>query len=516
MEGATKRQVNAEEMLAELKRALESSTRAPNAPPPSASTAPKSTSMGRKPRRSPWGIDLPANANADKSIGPGIALKNSTRPGSRRRKLIAGGLALGGAAVFFAGAALMNQVLNRPAREFSATEGLVKPQNEQALGASSSPRSPMEDRSQAEPLQAGALATRPDAGAASATGGSLPAQVKADFDASHLASFGLESPAPASAPTPLNQAPALAPSIRIGPDGAPIATAPPTPASTDSAHPADTPKPAAAPAASQAIRRDGPPIATAPSAPASTASAPPPAETPKPAAPSAAPQTVRTDRAQIATAPPTPASTGSAPPAETPKPAAPSAAPQTVRTDRAQIATAPPAPASTGSAPPAETPKPAAPSAAPQTVRTDAAPIATAPSTPASADSAPPAETPKPKATPTAHASNEPKQPSAPKIDSKKKPVEKASLRKPPGSPTPPVKPIAPAERQSTEPAPPKEAERSAQSAQDTANPAQAAPVAAPSVPQRFADGMTHALGYLVHLPGALVPHLGAPNPDAH
>ena len=33
MQGAPKRQVNAEEMLAELKRALDSSARAPNAPP---------------------------------------------------------------------------------------------------------------------------------------------------------------------------------------------------------------------------------------------------------------------------------------------------------------------------------------------------------------------------------------------------------------------------------------------------------------------------------------------------
>ena len=45
MQGAPKRQVNAEDMLAELKRVLESSTRAPDAPPPSASTAPKSSSQ---------------------------------------------------------------------------------------------------------------------------------------------------------------------------------------------------------------------------------------------------------------------------------------------------------------------------------------------------------------------------------------------------------------------------------------------------------------------------------------
>jgi hypothetical protein len=27
---------------------------------------------------------------------------------------------------------------------------------------------------------------------------------------------------------------------------------------------------------------------------------------------------------------------------------------------------------------------------------------------------------------------------------------------------------------------------------------------------------MTHAFGYLMHLPGTLVPHLGGPNADAH
>jgi hypothetical protein len=42
------------------------------------------------------------------------------------------------------------------------------------------------------------------------------------------------------------------------------------------------------------------------------------------------------------------------------------------------------------------------------------------------------------------------------------------------------------------------------------------APVAAPSVPQRFADGMTHAFSYLMHLPGALVPHPADPNADGH
>ena len=63
---------------------------------------------------------------------------------------------------------------------------------------------------------------------------------------------------------------------------------------------------------------------------------------------------------------------------------------------------------------------------------------------------------------------------------------------------------------------PPKEPEKSAQLAQDTVSPTAAPPVKTTSVQQRVTDGMTHAFGYLMHLPGALVPHLGGPNPDAH
>jgi hypothetical protein len=475
MEGTAKPQVNPEEMLAELKQALESSTRAPNAPPSPASAAAKSGSEGRKPRPSHWGVDLPAKANAGRPLGPRADLQKPMRPSSRRGKLRAGGLALGGAAAFFAGVALMSLFLNGPAHEFSAatTEGPAGPQNEQSLEPSSSAHAPAQESQQAAPLQAGALETRPDAGATSAIGGSLPAPGKAETDARHLAAFGLESSAPAFAPTPLDQAPALAPAIRIGPDGAPIITAPSTPASTDSAHPAEAPKPAPAPAAPQMAKPDG---------------------------------------ARVATAPPLPASTGSTPPIETPKPAAAPPASQPVKPDGAPSATASLPAASTASAPPAETPKPATAPTAPQMVKPEEPPIATPPPAPASA---PAAETAKPRATPTASASNESTEPSTRKIDSKKKPVERASLQKPLGSPTPPIKPIARAERQPTEPILPKQAERSPQPAQGAGNPAPVAPPASPSVQQRVADGVTHAFGYLVHLPGALVPHLGGSNPTA-
>jgi hypothetical protein len=51
---------------------------------------------------------------------------------------------------------------------------------------------------------------------------------------------------------------------------------------------------------------------------------------------------------------------------------------------------------------------------------------------------------------------------------------------------------------------------------QGTGNPTAVAPAPAPTVQQRFADGMTHAFGYLMHLPGALVPHRTDPNADGH
>jgi hypothetical protein len=188
-----------------------------------------------------------------------------------------------------------------------------------------------------------------------------------------------------------------------------------------------------------------------------------------------------------------------------------------LKPDKASVATAPSTPALTGSAPPlAEAPKPAAPTAAPQLVKPDKASVATAPPIRASTDSAPPlAQTPKPNATQTASVSNESAEPSTPKIDSKKKTPEKTSQQKPAKSAKALAKPIPP-ERQSTEPAPPKEAESPPHPAQDAGSPTAAAPVKTTSVQQRVADGVTHAFGYLIHLPGALVPHLGGPNPDAH
>ena len=438
MQGAPKRQVNAEDMLAELKRALESSTHLPDAPPPSASRGPEPRSQGRETRRSQidTGSDRPARPNADKSSGPRTGLQKPTRPCSRSWKLITGGLGLAVAATICVSFALTSGPSNLPEREPSvaATEGPGRPQNEQTLEQS------IKDSQHAAPLQAGNLEAAPDARTAPLIGGSLPAGGKAEVDAPNLASSGLETAAPAFAALPLSQPATPVATQRIGPDGAPIATAPSSPASTNSAHPAGTPKPAAQ---------------------------------------TAAPQMLKPDKASVATAPSTPALTGSAPPlGEAPKPAAPTAAPQLVKPDKASVATAPPIRASTDSAPPL-------------------------------------AQTPKPNATQTASVSNESAEPSTPKIDSKKKTPEKTSQQKPAKSAKALAKPIPP-ERQSTEPAPPKEAESPPHPAQDAGSPTAAAPVKTTSVQQRVADGVTHAFGYLIHLPGALVPHLGGPNPNAH
>jgi hypothetical protein len=89
-------------------------------------------------------------------------------------------------------------------------------------------------------------------------------------------------------------------------------------------------------------------------------------------------------------------------------------------------------------------------------------------------------------------------------------------MQKPHKTANAPAKPDAEAERRPAEPAAPKEAEKSSQPAQDAGSPTALAPVKTTSVQQRVADGVTHAFGYLVHLPGALVPHFGGPNPDTH
>ena len=108
-------------------------------------------------------------------------------------------------------------------------------------------------------------------------------------------------------------------------------------------------------------------------------------------------------------------------------------------------------------------------------------------------------------------------EPSTPKIDSKKKPPEKPSAQKPAKSAKASEKSVA-SGRATIDRSRRRRKKRSDRLSprKAPAPPTAVAPVKAPSVQQRVADGMTHAFGYLVHLPGALVPHFGGSNPDAH
>jgi hypothetical protein len=187
------------------------------------------------------------------------------------------------------------------------------------------------------------------------------------------------------------------------------------------------------------------------------------------------------------------------------------------------VADAPPQPASFGweSVAPAFAPVPANPAPAPevpQRASQDRAATAGAPSAPVPTGSMLPAEAPKPhaNATATAHVSAEAARPSTPKIDSARKPPRKPSLQRSAKSVTASAKPIAQAERRSPQPAPQNEAESPQPAAQGIGNPTLAATPAAPTIQQRFANGMTYAFNYVVHLPGALLPHSADPNADAN
>ena len=118
----TTRQANAEELLAELKRLLESSGHPPFTPPPSASIVSASASTAAEPRQSTEiekAHDSADDLSADGSLKRSPAdlcdtygqhqdlTREATHLRSRRWKLVASGLALGFAAVAGAGLALM-------------------------------------------------------------------------------------------------------------------------------------------------------------------------------------------------------------------------------------------------------------------------------------------------------------------------------------------------------------------------------------------------------------------------
>jgi len=315
MQGATKQEVNAEDMLAELKRALESSTPTPT-PRPSGSMVSKSGFSGQPPqidKKSLGRVGATADSSA-KSRQP-TDLQKATTPIARSWKRAAGGVALAGAALICGLFALVNKGPNQSGREPSivATDGPVRPQSGgEKLEPSSGASPPVQDSRSTEPLQSSALEARPDTDAAAANEKPLPVEERAVADPPpQLGSFGLESAAPAFTPAPANQAAAPAPeAASLG--GTPSASAPSAPASANSARPDETPKPptrATAPASvstesarpsSTLASLGGTPAASAPSAPASTNSARP-EETPKPPARATAPASVSTEPARPST-----------------------------------------------------------------------------------------------------------------------------------------------------------------------------------------------------------------------
>ena len=247
MQGASRPQVNAEEMLAELKRVVESSTPPPSFRPPSASMVSKSGSLGLRAQFDKES-DRRIQATADNSAESGqpTVFRKAITPIARSWKLVAGGLALAGAAMIGVTFAVMNRAPDLSKRELAvvATEGPVGPQSGgQTVEPSNSAGPLMQDSRPPEPSQVGALETRPDAMTTPARSSSLPAGGEAVAAAPpQPASFGLEPVAPAFAPAPAN--PARAPvAPQTASQGAPTATAPSAPASTGSTPPAETPKP---------------------------------------------------------------------------------------------------------------------------------------------------------------------------------------------------------------------------------------------------------------------------------
>ncbi|MBV9290751.1 MAG: hypothetical protein JO288_23530 [Hyphomicrobiales bacterium] len=241
-QGAAKRTVNAEEMLAELKRVVDSSMRPPSVPPPSAPMVSNPGFLGSAHGQSDIdkGSGRPIRGKADNSLGQPTDLQDSTGPRSRNWKLTAGGLALAGAAAIGASFAL-NKAAIPPQHELSVavTAAPVTPQNKESLEPSSGARPLMQDSRQAALLQAGASETLPHVDTAPATASPLPNGGEAAVGASDPASFGLDSAAPAFTANPA----AWAPWQTAKPGGTFVGAAPPTPIAADSPPPAEMPKP---------------------------------------------------------------------------------------------------------------------------------------------------------------------------------------------------------------------------------------------------------------------------------
>jgi hypothetical protein len=245
MQGATRQHVNAEEMLAKLKRVLESSALPPNFPRSSVSMVSKPGSSGQRPEIDK-GSDRRAEAttyNSPKSRRP-TDLPEAIKPTNRSWKRVAVGAALAGAALICAAFTLVIKSPNLPGREPSilATEGLIRPQGGGETLDLTGASPPVLNSRPDDLLQSSALQTRADTNTTPANTSSLPVEWGAAADVPQPASFGFESVAPAFTPAPPNQAAAPAPQVAsLG--GTPTASALSSPASMASARPDGAPKP---------------------------------------------------------------------------------------------------------------------------------------------------------------------------------------------------------------------------------------------------------------------------------
>ena len=182
MQGASRQSVNAEEMLAELKRLVESSTPPPSFRPPNASMLSKSGSLARRVQTEEES-DRRIQATADNSVESGqpTVPRKAAKPIARSWKL-AGGLSLAGTTMIGATVALMNRAPDLPKRELAvvAKEGPVRPQGG---GQTIEPGPLMQDSRPTEPSQVGDLETRPDAMTTPARSSAPPAGGEAGADA---------------------------------------------------------------------------------------------------------------------------------------------------------------------------------------------------------------------------------------------------------------------------------------------------------------------------------------------
>ena len=257
MQGASKQHVNAEEMLAELKRVLESSPRAPDVPPPSASMVSETSSFGPEALRPQTveGNDDPIKATPDDRVKSGQPTDPHKSPmlTARTWKLTVGGLALAGAAITCARFALTDEAPSSPKRELVvATEGSVESQGGGTLAPPSNSNSSVQDSRQAASMQFGNLETHFDTYGEPTNGSPPPGTIAGGVDGPHPASQGSGEKSVAPEISPASASPAASPMVSktapvrkvlVRPDGTVIAAASPAPDSTDSTVPAEPSKP---------------------------------------------------------------------------------------------------------------------------------------------------------------------------------------------------------------------------------------------------------------------------------